>query len=262
MAFASSGALLAGAVIGSSLINSNAQGAAVNSAARATDSSNQLQRDLYDQTRTDNMPALDARNSSLARLQELLGIGGNSGAAGYGSLGGQINPGDVTQDPGYQFGLDQGQRVLNNQAAARGMRNSGAALLAANRYGNDYATTHYNDAFNRQLSNRNALLNPLQSLAGLGQTGANVIGQSGQNYANQVGNNMTNLANVQGQTQIGQANAITGGINQAAGWYANNQSQQANLNNQTAYQNGLVGSSQAGYTYPDPWAVGPVSGGG
>ena len=215
-----------GAVAGS-LITSSAMGDAASTQADATNQANKTQLDQFNQTRQDNMPALDARNASLARMRELLGVGGNSQAQGYGSLGGGINPGDVTQDPGYQFGMQQGQTALNNQLGARGMRNSGAALKAASRFGTDYATTKYDQAFNRQVANRSAQLNPLQSLAGLGQTGASTIAGAGMNAANIISGNQTAQGNALGASQIAQANALSSGINQLGGWYASQNQQPA-----------------------------------
>jgi hypothetical protein len=164
------------------------------------------------------MPALEARNRSLARMQELLGI------SGTGSAQRSLTGADVMADPGYQFGLQQGQQAIDRQATARGMRNSGAALMAAGRYGNDYGSTKYNDAWNRQQGERTNQFNQLASVAGAGQVGSNQIGQAGQNYANAAGNNGMMAANAQGAAGIASANTWSNAGNQLAGWYANNQS--------------------------------------
>jgi hypothetical protein len=194
------------------------------------------------------MPALNARNSSLTQLQNLLGVGGDSSAANYGALGiGGSGITGLTNEPGYQFGLTQGQTALQNQLTARGMRNSGAAAMAAARYGNDYATTKYDAAVNR-------ILNPLQSLAGLGQSGANTIAQAGGNYANTVGNNLTSLGNAQGAAAIAQGNTWGNALNQIGGIYQNYQNKQ---NGQYNPGNTFNVDSNGGYTYKDSSAVGP-----
>lgn len=211
---------VAGAVLVGGSMSSNAAGDAADAQAGASQAANATQKAMFDQTRTDNMPAMDARNASLAKMRDLLGISDNKAAQGFGSLGGSINPGDVMQSPGYQFGMQQGQKALSNQLGARGMRNSGAALMAASRYGNDYATTKYDQAFQREVANRSAQLNPLQSLAGLGQTGASTIAGAGQNYANNVSSNQIGMGNALGSAGIAQSNALSGALNQAAGWYA------------------------------------------
>lgn len=253
-------AIVAAGAIGGALISSNSAKNAANKQSGAAQNATQLQQQEYDQTRSDNMPALNARNASLQRLQDLLGISGNTHATGYGSLSGPINPGDVMSSPGYQFGLKQGQTTLNNQEVARGMSNSGQALKAAAQYGTDYATTKYDDAFNREVANRSAQLNPLQSAAGLGQTGASTVAAAGSNYANQAGQNMIGAGNAQAAAGIAQGNAITGGINQLAGWYSANHQPGGSP---YPYSGGGVGTGayvdqNTGTTYNNPSAyVGP-----
>lgn len=205
-----------GAALGGAILTSNAAGRASDKQLQGSRESNATQKAMYDQTREDNMPALDARNASLQRMRELLGIGGDAASKGYGSLGGGINPGDVQNEAGYQFGLNQGLTAQSNQLGARGMRNSGAAIKAATRYGNDYATTKYDNAFNRIVANRSAQLNPLQSLAGASQTGASTVANAGGNYANTVSGNQTALGNAMGANSLAQANIWGGTVNQLA----------------------------------------------
>jgi hypothetical protein len=52
-------------------------------------------------------------------------------------------------DPGYAFGLKEGEGALENSAAARRYLNTGSTLKDVLKYGNDYATTKYNDAVAR-----------------------------------------------------------------------------------------------------------------
>lgn len=210
-----------GSVIGG-FIGAKGAKSAANTQAAASDKATQLQQQEYDQTRADNMPALNARNASLQRLQDLLGISGNVHAPGYGSLGGSINPADVMSSPDYQFGLKQGLTALGNQEVARGMSNSGQALKAATQYGTDYATSKIGDYFNMQSANRNQQLNALQSLGGIGQTGANTVATTGMNYANQAGQNVIGAGNAQAAASLAASNAFTNGINQFTGWYSAN----------------------------------------
>ena len=103
---------------------------------------------------------------------------------------------DFQADPGYAFRLAEGQKALERNAAARGGLISGAALKAAGRYGQEMGSQEFTNAFNRYQTNRANQLNPLQSLAGLGQTSANIMGTAGQNFANQANQlGMTNAAN-------------------------------------------------------------------
>lgn len=56
----------------------------------------------------------------------------------------------LQNDPGYQFRLQQGNQALDRSLAARGLSQSGAALKAAQEYGQGLADQTYNDYFNRQ----------------------------------------------------------------------------------------------------------------
>jgi len=232
-------AAVAGAAIVGSVISSNAQKNAANTQAAATNSATQAQTDQYNQTRADNLPLLTARNDALTRLETLLGVGGNGP--------GGIDPGTVMSDPGYQFGLQQGQRQLSNSLNARGMRDSGSALKAATEFGNDYATTKYDAALNRQL-------NPLQSLAGLGQSGANTIAASGSNAANNISGLESSLGNAQAASQLAQGNTWANTGNQLAGWYQNYQRSSA------APPSGFYTDNNGGYYNNAPWTVGPTQG--
>lgn len=56
----------------------------------------------------------------------------------------------LQSDPGYQFRLSQGNQALSRNLAASGLGQSGAALKAAQEYGQGLADQTYNDYFNRQ----------------------------------------------------------------------------------------------------------------
>ena len=127
------------------------------------------------------------------------------------------------QDPGYQFRLSEGLKALDRQAAARGGLISGAALKAAGRYGQDYASNEYQNAFNRYQTERAAQLQPLQSLVGVGQTTAQQVGQSGMQMAQNVGEAQQSAAAARASGYVGQANALTGALNTGLNYYQNQQ---------------------------------------
>lgn len=105
-----------------------------------------------------------------------------------------FDPGDLTQDAGYQFRLKQGQDALNRQLAASGLLGSGAALKAGQEYGQGLAAQTYNDAYAQWLQ-RN------QQLAGVGNTGFNAAtGQAG--IYDQMGD-------IQANATLGRGNVIT-----------------------------------------------------
>ena len=126
---------------------------------------------------------------------------------------------DPTKDPGYQFGLQQGQTALDRRIAAMGGRVSGAALKASTRYNQDYATTGYAAAYNRQNSARSERLNRLQALAGIGQTAAATSGQAGSNTSNAITNMLTSQGDATGASKIAQSNIWGNAFNQVAAAY-------------------------------------------
>ena len=74
------------------------------------------------------------------------------------------------------------------------------------------ASQEYLNAFNRFQTNRTNLLNPLQAIAGTGQTATNTLSQAGQN----MGTNVSNAMGASGQAQM---NAMTAGADARASGY-------------------------------------------
>lgn len=128
------------------------------------------------------------------------------------------------QDPGYAFRMSEGMKALENSAAARGGLLSGATMKGIQRYGQDMASQEYMNAFNRYQVEREARLNPLQSLAGVGQTTANALAAGGQAFAGNV-NQLTlanaadraNLALTSGNIRASQYNTAGRAIDDALG---------------------------------------------
>lgn len=141
-------------------------------------------------------------------------------AADFGLLARNFGMQDFEADPGYAFRLSEGQKAIERSAAARGGLQSGSALKAAARFGQDMGSQEYQNAFNRYQVNQSNRFNRLASLAGVGQTAVGALGAAGQNYANAAGNiAMQNAAN-QGNAMLsaGQARASSyGGIGNALG---------------------------------------------
>lgn len=57
---------------------------------------------------------------------------------------------DVLTEPGYQFGLDQGEQALTQNRAASGLLNTGSTLKDILAFGNNYATGQYNNVDQRR----------------------------------------------------------------------------------------------------------------
>lgn len=122
---------------------------------------------------------------------------------------------DISQDPGYQFRLQQGEQAITNRASATGGVSgggdlSGATLKELLRYGQDYASGEYQNAFARDQATKAQQYGFLTGAAGMGQ-GATTTGvQAGQAFGANVGNTITGIGNAQAAGQVGQANALSG----------------------------------------------------
>lgn len=232
---------VAGAVVVSSAIGSSAAKGAAKTQSAAADRAAELQNEQFQQTRQDYAPYREAGYNALAELQRT--AGNVPGAFKFGA-------GDYQADPGYAFRLSEGQKALDRQAAARGGLISGGALKAAQRYGQEMGSQEFQNAYNRaftgygtEVARENQLYNRQAALAGIGQTATGQVAQAGQNYANTAGNLITGGAAAQAAGQVGQANAITGGL----GTYLNYSQGNALTN---ALRGGGYGSNYAAVSNP------------
>jgi hypothetical protein len=131
-----------------------------------------------------------------------------------------------TNDPGYQFRMQQGQKAIERSASARGTLNTGGTMKAVARYGQDYASNEYDKVYGRALgeyqqaynifgNNQSNRWNRLASLSGMGQTAATNLGTWGGQYGANVGNLYTQQGNVLAAGQVGAANAWNAGTGNA-----------------------------------------------
>jgi hypothetical protein len=206
--------MIAAAVVGSSLIGSSASKKAASTQADAANRAADLQMQQFERQVELQEPWRQAGITALNKLTPL--------ATEYTPFGME----QFQQDPGYAFRMQEGMKALERSAAARGGLLSGGMLRGAQRYGQDLASQEYMNAFNRYQAERNARLNPLQSLAGVGQTATNQLGQAGQAMASNVGQAMGAAAQARASGYVGGANALTQGL----GTYLNYQQGQNFLN--------------------------------
>ena len=138
MAIGTGMAILGGSLLGGAISASGAKSAAKTQADAASQAaalqaesareSLALQREMYDKQVGLQEPFRTAGISGQNRLMELLGLGGNTSAEGYGRYSRDFGMQDFQQDPGYAFRLSEGMKGLDRQAAARGGMISGGAL--------------------------------------------------------------------------------------------------------------------------------------
>jgi hypothetical protein len=146
---------------------------------------------------------------------------------GFGSLMREYGADEFFADDGtqlgLQFGLDEGRKALNRNAAATGSRDSGLLAKALTRFGTDYTSTKFGEGFNRDQAKKSTRFNMLSGLTGMGQVGANQVATSGMNMANNVSQNMIGAGNARAASAIGGANSFSNGIAGAVNGYQQNQ---------------------------------------
>jgi hypothetical protein len=224
------------AIIGSAILGAGAASSAARKQASAADRAAELQRQQFERQVELQAPFREAGVRALPELEA---------ASRYTPFGMQ----QFTADPGYGFRLAEGQKALDRQAAARGGLISGGALRAAQRYGQEMGSQEYTNAFNRYQTERQARLNPLQSLAGVGQTSVAQLGAAGQSYATGAGEAIGAAGQARASGYMGQANALSQGLSQYMGY---SQGQQRNALLSRAIGSG--GGGGGGYIGTEPYA--------
>jgi len=203
---------VAGAVVVGSAISSRAASKAASTQAAAADRSVDAQREIFERQVELSRPYREAGELALNKLIPL--------ATEYTPFTRE----QFEADPGYNFRLSEGLKALERSSAAGGNLLSGSTLKGIVRYGQGTASQEFQNAFNRAQIERQARMNPLQSLAGVGQTATQQLSQQ----AGQFGSNMAEAIGAAGQARasgyVGTANAITGGLNQYLN-YSQNQAQ-------------------------------------
>jgi hypothetical protein len=250
------GAMALGSIAGGIISAGGAQDAArtqADAANRAAD----LQKQQFDQQMALQEPYRQAGLTGQNRLMELLGLGGNAGAAGYGQYARDFGMQDFQQDPGYQFRLGEGLKAMSRQAGARGGLISGQTMKGLEDYRQASASQEYGNAFNRYQTNRQNQLQPLGNLMSSGQAAAsNQAGQAGQ-YGVNAGNLMGQAGQAMAAGQMGAANSIGNALSSSASAYGNylqSSQNQANFNR-------MFPSSVSNFNVPLPGAtnfMGPV----
>jgi hypothetical protein len=214
--------MIPAAILGSSLFGSRSARKAADVQAAAADRAADLQREQFNRQVELQAPFREAGVNALNKLAPL--------ASEYTPFGMQ----QFQADPGYAFRMSEGMKGLERSAAARGGLLSGAALQGIQRFGQGLASQEYQNAFNRYGVERDRQLNPLQSLAGMGQTTSQQLGAAGQTMAGNVGQAMGAAAQARASGYMGGTSALTQGL----GSYMNYNQQQ----NQNALFNQLIGN--------------------
>lgn len=139
-----------------------------------------------------NAPAIQGGSAADARIQALLGLGGDaaSAEAGFDAF---------RESGGYDFRLGQGTSAINSNAYAKGMGNSGATWKALMRYGQDYGSNE-----------RNVYLGQLGGVSGTGAQARGLVAGVGNNATNMQAQALAANGQNQGQAAIAQGANMSG----------------------------------------------------
>jgi hypothetical protein len=231
--------------------NRSAASQASDAAAQGAERSQALQYQMFKEQQALQEPWRAAGVNALGQMQQQYG---NMPAAFTGKV-------DLTQDPGYAFRLAEGEKALGRNAAVRSGVISGGALKAAQRFGQDYGSQEYGNAFNRALTGYNANVarenlgyNRLASMAGLGQTSANTLTNAAGSYGTNVGNAMVNQGVNAGNAAMAGTRAMTSAYGDIANLYGRTSPNFSNLygggGGQGSYE---YGGQTWGGTPTDSW---------
>jgi len=226
-------AFMGGSALLGGLISSSGAQSAAGIQADAANRSADLQKEMFDEQKRLSEPYRQAGLTGQNRLMEMLGLGGDTGAAGYGRYAKDFSMQDYQQDSGYRFRLGEGLKAMGHAAGARGGLISGQTMKGMEDYRQNAASGEYQNAFNRYQTNRQNQLQPLGSLMSSGQAAA--AGQAAQ--AGQYGVNAGNMMGQAGQAmaagQMGSANTMGNALASMGSMYQQQQQQnqnQANFN--------------------------------
>ena len=207
--------------IGSAIIGSNASQSAANTQASAANNATAQQSQIFNTIQGNMQPYMRAGKADLGTLQSYLNSSESGGPGGSPGLLHQFGAQDLNANlaPNYQFQLGQGQQSLANQNAATGGAGGGNAFSGEEALTQNMAGSAYQNAYNNYNNNQTNIYSRLGNLAQLGQASGTNSALGGSAFAGGMSNSIIGAGNAQAAGTIGSANAITGGLNNAAGYY-------------------------------------------
>lgn len=208
--------------IGSALFGGSAAQSAADTQAAAANRATDSQLQMFNTVNDQQAPWRQAGGVALNEIQGGFGLpGGTNVATTPGQFSHQFDANDLQSNlaPNYAFQLKQGQDAATNMINATGGKFSGNAVKGIEDYTQNFAGNAYQNAFNNYNANQTNIFNRLNSIAGLGQTANASTAQTAASMSPGIANTIQAAGNAQAGGIIGQANALTGGANNAMGWY-------------------------------------------
>lgn len=212
---------IAVAIGGGALVGALGAQSAAGTQASAANAATNAQLQMFNTQNQQQTPYREAGYTSLKEMMGGLGLqGGTNASTTPGQFTHQFNAQDLTANlaPNYDFILKQGQ------AAARNLGNVSTGESSNTTKGVlDYtmgaAGSAYQQAFQNYTANQTNIFNRLSSVAGFGQTANQATSELAGSLAPSIANTTVGAGTARAAGTIGAANAISGGANNALGWY-------------------------------------------
>jgi len=223
-------------------------GAAIYAANKASGSQQQAaqqasntQMQMFNQIQANEAPWVQQGQAANTALSQFYGLGGGSGTLDYNSI--------LSNLPGYQFQLQQGEQAVKSNLAAQGLLESGAAGKTLTQFGQGLAQNYAGQ-----------YVQGLQNLSQFGQAGAAGVASAGMNAANQISGAQIYGGNAAASGAVAQGNAFNYGLQNLAGAYGMTQTPQYQYGPQGPYGiNSQYGYLTGGQQW-NPYAANPSTG--
>lgn len=210
------GVIAAAGAIGASALSSKANSKAIKTATTAQTAGDNAALAAQERARAENIAAL---SPSMARgnvagetINAALGLGYSPGYSA--TVGAPTDPAAAAanayelfkKSTGYSTRLEEGQRTLASNYFGGGVGQSGAAVKAALRYGQDYASGEFGNWMGALSGQQSIGFGGASALSGVSQNIANNMGAISQNGANNTAQAAIARAQNQGALYSGIAN--------------------------------------------------------
>lgn len=199
----------------------------------AEEKANETQLQMYEQSRQDQLPWMQAGKRALTELYGGTTVDFDAGPGGGGGFFGglkptirdeegmiQRGPGDFTESEYYQQGLAEEEKAIDRYMASRGLYGSGKAGKALTENALANLQRGRGNWLNEWIATK---LTPTQSLAGVGQTAAINVGREGTMVGRDIATGIRDIGAQRGAGYIDRSNittqALQGGANALAQYY-------------------------------------------
>lgn len=197
--------------VAGSLIGAGASQSAANTQANAANRATDTQLQMFNTINQQQAPWRQAGQNALSQIGQLMP-----------DFTRTFNANDLKSNlaPNYAWQLEQGLGAVKNAGNLQSGLIGGNTLRGVNDYAQNYAGNAYQNAFNNYNAMQTNIFNRLSNIAGLGQTANQSVANTATGLAPSISNTQVGAGAAQAAGTIGAANAITGGMNNALGWYS------------------------------------------